>query len=729
MNKKLKIYILLIIVLSNITLTFTLIGLTNLNIEKIVTEGIKSSISNKNNIEEINFDSTRSQIYKVLIVVMCLNIIVYILITTKTNHKGLKRITEVRDSVLRIAKGDYFEEITLEKPYFFPNEKDELDEIIEATNSMQLEVAKREQKLRDKQDALTGLLKILSQKDEELKRSYEVYRIISEETNDGIFMIDFKKNKEVSFTNTKKLLGYEDLEPVSFDSWMGLIHKDDVKRGEIAFEEHLSGKAPLVEYEYRLKANNGEYKWVYTRAKAIFDEKNNPTQLIGSNTYIHPRKEAEERVSRLAYFDQLTQLPNRYKFYESVNKRMSLYKHDYKMFALILINIDNFKKVNDILGHELGDKLLVQVSNKLKNLVDPADFLGRMGGDEFIILVEIKDHTDLVAKLEAVAGLFKYNWVVEERSFHITASVGVAMYPQDGITHSELLKNADVALQCAKEAQGSKYIIFDSMMKHNMIEKHETENDLRNAIANDEFLVYYQPKIFSDGKKVLGFEALVRWVKPNGLIIGPDKFIPIAEETGMIVEIGKIVLEKSCRKIVELNRASSEPINIAVNLSPVQFREGDLKQTVNDILKRTGANPNLLGLEITESLAMENFDGVNEILRELRESGIKIALDDFGTGYSSLNYLKQLEIDIMKIDKSFIWDIGKEYVDEIIIGSIIHIAHAMDLEVIAEGVETKEQFEYLKELSCNGYQGYLFSKPIPEYELTTKSLLHMVMDH
>lgn len=728
MIRKLKLYILLIIILSNFIFGAILISLTSFNLDKLVMNDISINAIDIKNSETINLVTTKNKVYSILVVLTLVNVLVFILLSRILGKQGLNRLLELRNGVLKTLNGEQVNKITIEKPLFFPNKRDEFDEIAEAINEMQLEVAKREHKLQDKQDALTGLLKILSQKDEELKLSNEVYRIISEETNDGIFVIDFEKGKEVSFEKTKKLLGYKNIDPVSYAEWISLIHKEDVKRGERIFEEHLSGKSKLVEYEYRIKAYDGSYKWVYTRAKAIFDDKNRPTQVIGSNTYIHPKKEAEERVSSLAYFDQLTKLPNRYKFYDSVDERMKLYKENYRMFAAILINIDNFKKINDILGHELGDKLLIQVSEKLSKLVDPEDFLGRIGGDEFIILVEIKDHLDLISKLKAVDSLFKFNWIVEERSFHITASVGVAMYPQDGVDRSELLKNADVALQYAKEVHESKCVIFDSMMKHNMLERHEIENDLRKAIENDEFHVYYQPKISNDGKKIVGFEALVRWIKSNGTIIGPDKFIPIAEETGLIVEIGKIVLEKSCAKVRELNKIKKEKMSVAVNLSPVQFREGDLLKTVTEIIEETGIDPQYLGLEITESLAMENFEGVNDILKEFRKVGIEISLDDFGTGYSSLNYLKRLEIDVMKIDRSFIGDIGKENIDEIIIGSIIHIAHAMNLKVIAEGIETKEQFKYLENLKCDAYQGYLFSKPIPENELTIEYLENILKD-
>lgn len=724
MKKKITLISILFLCLSSALLVGAIIIYSNVSINQMFNVSEHIDVDHMIiNLKDLKM--TRIKVFAFAVLFSMFNVFIFYTLTKKMTNQFVNRIMYIQEGIKRISKGDYSKKIIADKMKRF-NEQDEIDIIVEGINKMQLEVAKREMKLTEKQEALTGLLKILSQKDDELRMSYEKYRIISEETNDGIFVIDFTDNQKVSFTKTKEVLGYDDTEITTFNEWMNLIHPNDIERGKAIFDAHFTGNIPLVEYEYRFKAKDGEYKWLYTRAKAIFGEHHEPKQLIGSNTYIHQRKMDEERIMRLAYYDQLTGLPNRYKFNVSMDERIVDYKQEYRMFACILINLDKFKKINDILGHELGDNLLRQVSDKLKGLVDEEDFLGRMGGDEFIILVDIRDHIDLNQKLEAVSSLFKYNWTVEDRSFHITASVGAAIFPQDGISRSELLKNTDVALQHSKENKKGEYIVFDSMMNHVMLERHQIENDLRKAIQNNEILVYYQPKMDHSGKRISGFEALARWIQPDGKMIRPDVFIPIAEETGIIVELGKIILERTCHKIVELNQASHYPISIAVNLSAVQFREDDIIETVREIIHNTGVDPILLGIEITESLAMEDFELVNSILKNFKKLGIQIALDDFGTGYSSLNYLKQLDIDTMKIDKSFIDDIGKETDDEVIIDSLIHIAHSLDLEVVAEGVETFRQLQYLENLNCNGYQGYYFSKPIPEYELTTKSLLDMM---
>ena len=726
MKKKIIIYALVFLILSNLIFTTTFLGTvyyraTVLINEAQITTGMTDVV--------MSADYLKDGVVKLIfigILIMLASIVIIYFAVFKLVGVFIDRIHVIREGVERIASGNYSKKIKSKKSFLFKKQEDEFDFIINGINHMQLEVAKREMKLTDKQEALTGLLKILSQKDEELKLSYEMYRIISEETNDGIFKIDFEDGDRVSLMRTREILGYGDEEITTFEEWMSHIHPEDIENGRRIFDDHLFGRTPMVEYEYRFRAKDGEYKWLYTRAKAIFNEKEKPLQLIGSNTYIHPRKIAEENMAHLAYYDQLTGLPNRYRLKECMGQRIDEYKKDYSMFASILININNFKKVNDILGHELGDNLLSQVADKLRTLTDPEDFLGRFGGDEFIIMVDIKDHEDLEHKMKCVADLFEYYWQVEGRSFHITASIGAAIYPQDGQTRSEILKNTDVALHHSKANQNLEFAIFDSMMNHEMIERHEMENDLRSAIQNNEIYVYYQPKIRNSDKRVYGFEALARWVKPDGHVVRPDMFIPVAEETGLIVEMGRLILEKTCKKIVELNRASSEPLTIAVNLSAVQFREDDILQTVQDTIEKSGVDPTLLGIEITESIAMEDFQMVNTVLREFKNLGMHIALDDFGTGYSSLNYLKKLDIDTMKIDKSFIWDIGKEKEDEVIIDSLIRIAHGLNLEVVAEGVETEEQLNYLDNLNCNGYQGYYFSKPIPEFELTTKALIDLM---
>lgn len=626
------------------------------------------------------------------------------------------RMDEITRGLDRVHSGDYSTDIVL-TPMSMPfHGKDELGRISEGINSMQIEVAKREQKLLFKQESVEGMLRLLTSQADELRTNYEIYRIISEETNDGTIRVDIHKGRMIA-TKTKRILGYE---PEDFDdtidNWMALVHPEDRDAVQAAFRSHANGASPLVVQEYRMKSKDGHWHWILTRAKRLESGGRDSNIMVGSSTYIETWKRAQESIYRLAYYNQLSNLPNRFAFLEALEQRIMLFEDSNRRFILMLINLDRFKRINDLAGHEAGDRLICQVADSLRNVIDPSDFLGHINGDEFVILSEFVEDDEVETKLETLVNLFKYSWLVDDRSFHITASVGVATFPKDSMTGKELLKRSDMALSEAKEAGGNVGRCFTASMDIGLKEKLETESALRVAVVNREFEAYYQPQLSAEGK-VVGFEALMRWIKPSGEIVPPDRFIPFAEETGLIIEMGDIILEKVCMMAKEMGQRGYSDLTFSVNLSPVQFDDGRLVQKIRDAITKSGVSPSQLVMEITESLAMENFNYVNEVLQALKSLGIRIALDDFGKGYSSLNYLRSLSIDILKIDKDFISGIGNNREDEIILDHIIGIAQEMKLPVVAEGVETLAQFEYLKQRRCDDYQGYFFSRPVPAAEV------------
>ncbi len=624
----------------------------------------------------------------------------------------IHRFQEICLGLDRIKTGDYTRDIQMTSLGGLFQAPDELNHIAEGINRMQLDVAKREQQLLFKQESMEGLLQLLTKQSDEIRENYEIYRIISEETNDGMITIDFE-NKKVSAIQTKKILGYEasDFED-SFENWMELVHPEERETLRLTFSEHFNGNSPLVNREYRMKSKDGNWHWFLTRGKKIRRDGKAISLFVGSCTYIETWKKAQESIYRLAYYNQVSNLPNRFAFLEALEQRIQVFSNTNRTFALVLLNLDRFKRVNDLVGHDSGDNLISQVADSLRKIINSSDFLGHLNGDEFVILVEVKDQGDLGKKVQTLVDLFKYSWSVEERSFHITASVGVATFPGDGRAKNDLLKKADLALAVAKESGGNVGRIYEPSMNVQMIEKLEIENALRKAVQNDEFQVYYQPKIKEDGS-VAGFEALMRWIRAGSEVSPPSVFIPFAEETGLIVEMGDIVLRKVCQKVLELKGKGYDDLTFSINLSPVQFDDGRIVEKIRAALQQYDVSPAQLEMEITESLAMENFNYVNGVLSQLKSMGIRIALDDFGKGYSSLNYLKRLAIDTLKVDRDFIRDIGYNRDDEIILDHIISIAHALNLLVVAEGVETWEQFRYLAERHCNEYQGYLFSKPVP----------------
>ncbi len=430
---------------------------------------------------------------------------------------------------------------------------------------------------------------------------------------------------------------------------------------------------------------------------------------------ITDRKRAEETIRRQAYYDVLTNLPNRTLFKDRLEQAMKHAHRNKQMLGVIVLDLDRFKNINETLGHILGDKLLVAVAERLLGVLNESETIARFGGDEFTLLlpqvISIEEATQHAQKIiELLAAPFK----LSNHELHVTTSIGMAFYPDDGENSEILLKNAETAMYRAKEQGRNNYQLYASVMNVSAFKQLLMENSLRRALEKEEFVVYYQPQVDIKTQQIVGAEALVRWQHPDLGLVFPTEFIGLAEETGLIVPIGEWVIRKVCAQNKRWQDAGFEKVCVSVNLSARQFQQRNLVATISRIIQETGLDPQLLGMEITESIAMKNADFTISALNELKKMGVHLSLDDFGTGYSSLSYLKRFPLETLKIDRSFVRDITTDPNDAAIVTAVIALAHSLKLSVVAEGVETEGQLAFLKTHGCNYVQGYIFSHPLSE---------------
>ncbi len=426
------------------------------------------------------------------------------------------------------------------------------------------------------------------------------------------------------------------------------------------------------------------------------------------------RKQAEEAAQHLAYHDALTGLPNRTLFEDRLTVALAQAHRKEQSVAVMFLDLDRFKIVNDTVGHTFGDQLLQNVAERLNGLLREGDTVARMGGDEFTVLLpEVTQAGDAVEIAERILETLRQPWRINNREFHVTTSIGIAIYPSDGEDAESLIRNADTAMYRAKEQGRDKFELFTAAMNASMVERLALENSLRRGLERDEFVVHYQPQVNIRSGRIVGNEALVRWQHPERGLVSPMEFIPVAEETGLIVPLGAWVLQTACAQNAAWQQAGHAPMPVAVNLSARQFQQRDLLDTVTQALEESGMDPQYLILEITEGVAMHDAESTATTLRALREMGIQIAIDDFGTGHSSLSYLKRFPVSALKIDRSFVRDLTIDPEDAAITAAIIAMAKSLKLKVIAEGVESEEQLAFLKEHGCDEMQGFLFSKPVP----------------
>jgi diguanylate cyclase (GGDEF)-like protein len=428
-------------------------------------------------------------------------------------------------------------------------------------------------------------------------------------------------------------------------------------------------------------------------------------------------------IERLAYFDTLTDLPNRLLFEDRLTQAIKHAQKDNQAVGALLLRIDRFKEIDDTLGHAIGDRLLRAIAGRIRKTIDERETLARFKSDDFALLItDIHGSEDVLQVLKELVEPLRAPFVLDAHELYVTASLGLSVYPVDGKTSDELLKHAGVALNRALSLGGNNYQFYRSEMNARALERLKMEGDLRRGIENGELRLHYQPQIDLSTNKILGAEALVRWQHPKLGLIAPAKFIPMAEDTDLIVPLGEWCLREGCRQLRSWQKSGLTKLRVSVNVSPNQFHQKNFVETVGQVLSETEIDPQTLQLEITESSLIQDADNVVTRLRELKEMGLMVAIDDFGVGYSSLGYLKQLPIDMLKIDRSFVSDATSDPDDAALIMAIITLAHNLRLKVMAEGVETDEQLRFLRLLRCDEGQGYLFGKAQPPELFLAKAI-------
>ncbi|MEW9672638.1 EAL domain-containing protein [Ammoniphilus sp. 3BR4] len=465
------------------------------------------------------------------------------------------------------------------------------------------------------------------------------------------------------------------------------------------------------------RRKNGEVYPEWLSINTVKDDNGNITNFMGVFSDITDRKKSEEHLKFLAHYDVLTELPNRFLFQDRLTQALLQAQRIGKKVAVMFLDLDRFKWINDTYGHDVGDQLLQSVAARLKKCVRKSDSVARRGGDEFTVLLSgIHQAKDAAKVAEKIGNALSQPFYIEDQEFFITTSIGISLYPSNGNDVETLIRNADSAMYCAKELRNT-YQFFTPEMKEATTEKILLENSLHKALERNEFMVYYQPQVDIHTREIVSMEALIRWNHPEMGLVPPAEFIPLAEETGLIVTIGEWVLETVCRQNRSWQGAGLKPMKIAVNLSPRQLQDKHLLRTIARILRETGLDPSYLELEITEGISIHHIDSIIKIIEEIRQLGVTVSIDDFGTGYSSLSYLKKYRIDRLKIDRSFVKDIWTDPRNATIARAIIDMAHGLELNVVAEGVESEEELSFFKDNECDAVQGYLFYKPMPTQEI------------
>lgn len=463
---------------------------------------------------------------------------------------------------------------------------------------------------------------------------------------------------------------------------------------------------------------------IHLETRFVTRDKNTVLAIVRDIT---ERKKSEARIFNLAYFDELTSLPNRQLFGRSLERTIKTAKRDKQQFAILFVDLDRFKRINDTLGHSVGDELLKDVAQRLEKCTRASDSVSRMdsneaggiqlarlGGDEFVIkLYGIGSEKSVSAIASRIVAALTPPFSCEGHQFVVTPSIGIALYPQDGVTAEELLMNADSAMYRAKFAGRNNYKYYSETMRVKSLHRLDIENEIRKALDDEQFQLYYQPKVDAESWSLVGAEALLRWHHPSRGTIEPDHFIPIAEETGLIVPIGQWVLRQACQQLKEWEKFSVGQLRVAVNVSSHQFQSDSLIDDVLGAAQSAGIDAECLELEITESVLLQDAESTLAALSRLKEAGIALSVDDFGTGYSSLSYLKRFPIDTLKIDQSFIKDLHTDPDDAAICRAILAMAQQLGLNVVAEGVETQEQLDFLRQHKCDQIQGFLYSAPLP----------------
>jgi diguanylate cyclase (GGDEF)-like protein/PAS domain S-box-containing protein len=565
-----------------------------------------------------------------------------------------------------------------------------------------------------------GYLLGISEDITERKRAEEQLKIAAsafENTADGVIIYDARRcivSVNKAFT---AITGYEPQEVIGLPA--AALRSED--HGKTFYESlwRVVNERGLWQGEMTRRRKNGEVYPVICSVSAVKDEtgaiKNYVTVFHDISTF----KQYEDKLEFLAHYDVLTQLPNRALFNDRFAEALLRAHRNHQAVAVMFLDLDRFKIINDSLGHTIGDELLQEVARRIKSCVRDSDVVARLGGDEFTLLLDALDNSENAAKVaDKLLATLAMPFMLGGHELIVSASIGISCYPQDGADTAVLLKNADTAMYQAKAKGRNNYQFFAAQMNARALQRMQLEEALRRAVQLDEFLLHYQPKVDIVTGKISGIEALLRWAPAGKPLVSPAAFIPVLEETGLIVQVGEWVIREACRQINSWQQAGLDVVPpVAVNLSARQFRQKNLQSSVVAILEQNGVTPALLQFELTESLLMDDPQEAERVLRGLKQAGVKLSIDDFGTGYSSLAYLRRFPLDVLKIDRAFVKDIVANPDDAAITLAVISLAHSLSLKVVAEGVETEEQLNLLALHACDEIQGYYFSRPVPAAEL------------
>jgi diguanylate cyclase (GGDEF)-like protein/PAS domain S-box-containing protein len=530
--------------------------------------------------------------------------------------------------------------------------------------------------------------------------------------SDGLWDCDLATGEAWCSERWWRVLGYEPGEMEAHArTWQMLVHPEDAPLTARVLTDHLEGRAATYEAEHRMRRKDGTWAWLLTRGRVVARAADGaPLRFVGTQLDIGARKAAEGQIAHMARHDGLTDLPNRALFYDRLEERLSERRARGGAAAVLCLDLDRFKAVNDRLGHLAGDTVLRVVAHRIRVMLRAEDTVARLGGDEFAVLVDDVGEIGAVEALaERLIAAVRAPILIGPQSVDVGLSIGIALVSEDGLAGEEVFKRADLALYRAKAEGRNTHRIFAAAMDAAAAERRALECELRRAIENDELTLHYQPQVTTGGHHLVGFEALVRWQHPERGLVPPSTFVPLAEETGLIMALGEWVLRSACREAASWSR----PLKIAVNLSPLQFQQAELPERVLAILTEAGLSPTRLELEITETVIINDMARALNILRRLKALGISIAMDDFGTGYSSLATLQAFPFDKIKIDRAFVGHVEGSPQAAVIVRAVLGLGRSLGMGVVAEGVETQDQMRFLTDESCDEVQGYLVGKPQP----------------
>jgi diguanylate cyclase (GGDEF)-like protein/PAS domain S-box-containing protein len=555
-----------------------------------------------------------------------------------------------------------------------------------------------------------------------LQESEERYRVATSGANDGIWDWNLKTNQVYYSNRWLEMIGVTD--PAAFDdtpqAWVKRIHPDDAEAFAAAFTAHLAGETEHFEAEYRIVCKDQRYRWMLCRGLVLRDAEGNPTRLAGSQTDITSKKAISQRLAWDASHDPLTRLANRALFMRRLDRSLRTMKADpTRDFAVLFLDLDRFKVINDSLGHSAGDDLLVAIARRLEVVLRPNDTFSRLGGDEFTILLDdVKGIENAVAIAHRLQQELLRPFTICNQEVFVTASIGLT-YSGSGYERADdIMRDADAAMYNAKEQGKDRLVMFDPQVHQKAMATLMLHSDLRRAIENEEFVLFYQPIFSLHDEGVYGYEALIRWQHPERGLVSPEEFIQYAESTGLIIPISDWALREACRQVTAWNKISSKRLTVSVNVSPIHFTTGKLIDRIGEILAETGAEPEFLRLEITESKMLKYDAQLLHQIEQLQKMRVRLQIDDFGTGYSCLAYLQRYPIEALKIDRVFIEDIDTTAEQKAIVRTISQLGEALGIAVIAEGVESAAQLNVLKNTKCQYAQGYFFSKPVEAAEIT-----------